>query len=206
MRRNVGAALELAGAHPDDPVAFEALKFVIRTNRAGPGGATARALRIILERGYDRRPSGAYLAHVGILLLPVPGRRAGLLRRMLDENPSRDDRGEACYWLAHYLIQQGSMVRGLSRGPRQHEGLRAIHGGDADRQLVKEKDPVALDAASRALLERVVAEFGDVRWSGETRAPGHDRLGRTVRATATWPSARRPRRSRGPTTRASRSS
>src|SRR4051794_24302567 len=28
---NVGAALELAGAHPDDPVAFDALRFVIRT-------------------------------------------------------------------------------------------------------------------------------------------------------------------------------
>ena len=43
LDENVEAALRLARANPDDSVAFEALKFVIRTNRAGPGDASARA-------------------------------------------------------------------------------------------------------------------------------------------------------------------
>ena len=103
VRRNVGAALELAGANPDDPVAFDALRFVIRTNGTGPGDATARALRMILERGYARSPrQGAYLAHVGLLLFQYPDAER-VLRLVLDENPNRDDRGAACYWLAHYL-------------------------------------------------------------------------------------------------------
>ena len=78
LRQNLGAAMELAGANPDDPVAFDALRFVIRTNGTGPGDETARALRMILERGYARAPrQGAYLAHVAPSPVPVPGRRAG---------------------------------------------------------------------------------------------------------------------------------
>jgi hypothetical protein len=58
-------ALEyLARANPDDPAAFESLEFVIRTNRAGPGDGTARALRMLLERGDVKAAGqGPHLAH-----------------------------------------------------------------------------------------------------------------------------------------------
>jgi hypothetical protein len=46
--KNVDAALDLARANPGDPAAFEALKFVIRTNRAGPGPGSATAMKMIL--------------------------------------------------------------------------------------------------------------------------------------------------------------
>ena len=170
--RNVGAALELAGANPDDPVALEALKFVIRTNRAGPGDATARALRMILERGYARTPGqGVYLADVALPLFQYPDAER-VLRRVLDENPDRDDRGAACYWLAHHLSQQAKMVRRLRDDPARMKDYERYTAAMPIDELVKEKDPDALDEASRALLERVVAEFGEVRVDGETRDLG----------------------------------
>src|SRR5260370_2338328 len=52
VEKNAAAALRLAREAPDDPAAAEALKFVIQTNRAGPGPGTGEALRIML----DRRP------------------------------------------------------------------------------------------------------------------------------------------------------
>ena len=172
VRRNVGAALELADAHREDPVAFDALKFVIRTNRAGPGDATARALRMILERGYARvLRQGVYLAHVALPLFQYPDAER-VLRRVLDENPNRDDRGAACYWLAHHLSVQAKMVRRFREDPAKMKDYERYTAATPIETLVKEKDPDALDEASLALLERVIAEFDDVRVDGETRDLG----------------------------------
>jgi len=172
LRLNLGAALELASANPDDPVAFDALKFVIRTNRAGPGDGTARALRMILERGYARAPrQGAYLAHVALPLFQYPDAER-VLRVVLDGNPNRGDRGAACYWLAHYLSVQAKMVRRFREDPTKMKVYERYTAATPITKLVKEKDPDALDKASQALLERVVAEFDDVRMDGETRDLG----------------------------------
>jgi len=169
---NLGSALELARANPDDPVAFDALKFVIRTNGTGPGDETARALRMILERGYARAPrQGPYLANLGILLFQYPDAER-VLRLVLDENPSRGDRGAACYWLTHYLSTQAKMVRRFREDPSKMKVYERYTAATPIAKLVKEKDPDALDKESLALLERVVAEFGDVRQDGETRDLG----------------------------------
>lgn len=172
LRLNVEAALELASANPDDPIAFEALKFVIRTNRAGPGDATARALRMILERGYAQTlRQGAYLGHVALLLFQYPDAER-LLRRVLDENPNRDDRGAACYWLAQYLSQQAKMVRRFREDPARMKVYERYTAATPIATLVKEKDPDALDREADARLEQVVAEYGGVVPEGDTQGLG----------------------------------
>ena len=73
LQKNVDAALGLARAYPTDPVAFDALKFVIMRNRAGPGDGSARALRMILERGdFRAEGQGPYLATVAFTLRQYP--------------------------------------------------------------------------------------------------------------------------------------
>lgn len=170
--KNVKDALALARAHPDDPSAFEALRFVIRTNRAGPGDATARALRMMLDRGDDRRPGqGDYLAHVALALFQYPDAEV-LLRRVLDHNPNRDERAAACYWLARHLAQQARMVRRLRNRPEEQKNYERYPAAAPIGQFVREKDPEALEKASELLLERIVREFADVRLAGGDRALG----------------------------------
>lgn len=163
LEKNVEAALELARANPGNPTAFEALKFVIRTNGSGPGDATARALRLMLDRGDDRRlGQGNYLAHVALRLFQYPDAEA-LLRRILDRNPNRDDRAAACYWLARHLSHQAQVCRRLREKPGDQKYFERHLAAEPIGRFVKEKDPAALDRAAEALLERAIAEFGDVR-------------------------------------------
>lgn len=173
--KNIEDALALARDHPDDPAAFKALQFVIRTNRAGPGDATARALRMMRDRGDDRRPGqGDYLATVALTLFQYPDAET-LLRRILDGNPNRDDRAAACYWLARHLAQQARMVRRLRERPAEQKNYERYPAAAPIGPLVREKDPEALEKASEALLERISREFADVRL-----ADGDRTLGATV--------------------------
>ncbi|MHB1556670.1 MAG: redoxin domain-containing protein [Isosphaeraceae bacterium] len=172
LGKNVEDALTLASTHPEDSSAFDALKFVIRTNRAGPGDATARALRMMLDRGDDRRAGqGDYLATVALTLFQYPDAEV-LLRRVLDHNPNRDERAAACYWLARHLAQQARMVRRLRNRPEEQKNYERYPAAAPIGQLVREKDPEALEKASETLLERIVREFADVRLAGGDRALG----------------------------------
>jgi peroxiredoxin len=162
VKMNVEAALELAHANPDTPTAFEALKFVIRTNGSGPGDGTARAMQLMLDHDDDRRPGqGDYLAHVALRLWQYPDAEV-LLRRILDRNPNREDRAAACYWLASYLSEQARICRMLREKPGNQKYFEKHLAAEPIARFVKETDPAALDTEAEALLERAIAEFGDV--------------------------------------------
>ena len=169
LYKNVDAALELARTNPGNPVAFEALKFTIRTNRAGPGEGTGKALKMILERKHycdsDQRD---YLAPTALVLFQYPDAEK-VLRGVLDENPSRTARAQACYFLAHHLRQQAYMVRKLPRKPEEMKNYEDYPAAQPIAQLVNEKDPDALEKASESLLEVRRSEFGDVKLDGDSR-------------------------------------
>jgi peroxiredoxin len=161
-RQNMEAALTLAGSSKDDSVTLEAFDFIIRENKAGPGDATARALRMALERGLARMPGiGINLAPISILLFQYPDAE-DLLRRVLGENPSHADRGAACYWLTRYLSGQARMVRMFRADPAKLKDYEKYAAASPIAEFSREKDPAALDREAMALLERVVAEFAGV--------------------------------------------
>ncbi len=169
VHKNVAAALELARSSPSDPAAFEALKFAIRTNRAGPGDGSARAMKMILERKHFRdSDQRGYLAPVALTLRQYPDAEK-ILRGVLDENPSRKNRADACYLLAHHLDQQARLVRKLRAKPDEMKDHERYTAAQPIAQFVSEKDPEALERAFEALLERVVAEFGDETREGDSR-------------------------------------
>ncbi|MFO0891832.1 MAG: TlpA disulfide reductase family protein [Isosphaeraceae bacterium] len=182
LQRNVEAALALARDNPGDPAAFEALKFVIRTNRAGPGDGSARAMRMILERGYTREPrqDGAYLATAALVLFQYPDAER-LLRRVLDENPDREARAAACTWLAEHLLQQAKMVRRLRANPEEAKLYEKYTAATPIGTFLKTKDPDALDRQAEAILQRVVAEFADVTLPDAKRTLGDTARGELYR-------------------------
>jgi peroxiredoxin len=172
LQKNIEAAFELARVYPSDPAAFDALKFVIMRNRAGPGDGSARAMRMILERGDVRAAGqGDYLATVALTLRQYPDAEK-VLRGVLDENPIRSERAAACYWLAQLRHQQARLVRRLRAKPDEIKDYEKYTAAQPIAEFLSQHDPDALEIESETLLERVVAEFGDVRTGAESRTLG----------------------------------
>ena len=77
-----------------------------------------------------------------------------------------------CYWLAQHKYQQARMVRMLRAKPEEMKDYEKYRAAQPIAEFMSEKDPDALEMESESLLERVVAEFGDVRSGEETRTLG----------------------------------
>jgi peroxiredoxin len=164
--RNTEEVLTLVAARPDDPAVVEALKFVIKTAKAGPGDESYRAMEILL-RDHVRDPGMSEICGRIFYFVHVPVAES-LLRAVLEQHPNRHDRGEACHALAQYLEYQAYTVRVIRAKPaRIGDWVHERHKESFER-FVKEADPAALEKQSEALLERVVAEFADVKdWYDE---------------------------------------
>ena len=72
--RNTEEVLALVLANPNDPAVVEALKFVIRTARAGPGDESYRAMEILL-RDHVRDPGMGEICGRNLIFRSCPGRR-----------------------------------------------------------------------------------------------------------------------------------
>ncbi len=98
------------------------------------------------------------------------------LRAAVAENPHREVRGRACYWLARYLQYKARCVRaarqrpnfGIIQGVNPYEDVYGADWADRLRRL----DPEAMDAEAEALFERVARYYGDVPHDDKRRLPG----------------------------------
>src|SRR5581483_4252073 len=90
--------MHIAAQFPDDPVAVDALSWVVTQVRFGP--VATRALAIISER-YAKSDKLAPLAES----LAMSGDQGAekLLRAMMDQNPNPEVQGQACFSLASLL-------------------------------------------------------------------------------------------------------
>jgi peroxiredoxin len=166
VAKNANAALELARMHPRDPCALQALGFVVRTARAGPGNETDQALEM-LARDHARDPGIGEICIQSCFLFQSPLAEA-LIRSVLEQNPNRQDRGRACHALAWSLRYQARIIRRLEKEPE----LRKVYeqGRNAEEVVRRlRKDPDALDREADALLERVISEYRDVDAAFGTR-------------------------------------
>jgi peroxiredoxin len=160
VRKNTDEVLDLVRAHPKDPANVEALKFVIKTARAGPDDQSYQAMEILL-RDHVRDPGMGEVCGGIFYFVHVPVAES-LLRAVLEKNSHRIDRGRACHTLATYLKHQANMVRRIREKPaRIDEYVHERHKAATER-FVKDADPEALDQESERVLDRVIAEFADV--------------------------------------------
>lgn len=87
----------------------------------------------------------------------------GFLRKVLAKSPHKEAQGRACYVLAKRLEQDASLIRRLQNPPDPDmlEWLTQSRGAAKVDEL-KKTDPALLSAESKALLERVVAQYADL--------------------------------------------
>jgi thiol-disulfide isomerase/thioredoxin len=155
-KKVVGRFLELARAHPTDPVAFDALAWVAI---CGFQIQESEAAAEMLASGYphDRR---LWLLCEDIRRNPISLPRATLLRAALAHNPDRDTRGQACFDLAQLLIEQAEFVR-LLKTP----GLKPFHARFYPKERLarfQTLDADVLTKEAEQLYQRVLDEFADV--------------------------------------------
>ncbi len=160
VRRNTDQVLALVRAYPKAPENVPALKFVIKTARAGPDDESYQAMEILL-RDHVRDPGMGEVCGQIFFFVHVPVAES-LLRAVLERNPNRIDRGLACHTLATYLKLQARMVRRIRENPAEIDRYVHERHKAATEQFVKEADPAALDRESQRMLERVISEFADV--------------------------------------------
>jgi peroxiredoxin len=169
-QKNATAALELVRDNLADPIAVEALRFVIKTARAGPGDESKRAIEI-LDPEYVRAPKMGRLCQEIIYFFHLRIAES-LIRDVLEQHPDREDRGLACHALAYYLQYRARMVRKFQETPEIVKEYEETCGKGAVAWVLRDKAPAVLDAEVEKLLERVVKEFGMVPSGSDQRTLG----------------------------------
>lgn len=172
--RTATEAMVLARTHAQEPVAFDALRFVVKAGQARqmiPTAAFAVEALEILRRDHVRAPKmGEFCEY--LVLNPHDPVAESLIREVLEQHPSHDERGLACHALAELRKEQANEIRWLLGRPEDRKPYEEEFGDALKRfedawgkelidQFLK-NDPNILDAEANALLERVVAEFGTV--------------------------------------------
>jgi len=170
VAKNTGAILNLVRAHPKDPSNVPALQFVIKRARAGPGDESYQAVEILL-RDHVRDPGMGDLGASIFYFADSPAAES-LLRAVLAQHPERVDRGRSCYFLAFYLRRQSYVVRRIRERPAEIGRFVPERFEAAFARFVKQADPESLEREAERLLQRIVAEFGDVADSVDHRPLG----------------------------------
>ena len=158
---NTDGLLDLARENPKAPFAVDALKFVLENARAGPGDQSYRAIAMLLRDHVADPGMGEVCGRVFFIVhAPEAGQ---LVRAVAERHPSRGDRGLACHTLATYLQLQARMVRRVRNDPSKLDDYVHERHKAATARFVKEANPDSLDREAEAVLERVAAEFADVK-------------------------------------------
>jgi hypothetical protein len=128
--------LELAEKNPRDPVAFEALSWIVTNDRntGGKDGPADKAVALLLRDHLQ----GDKLAGLCQNLWFRHG-KAGvdLLRGILDRSPGGDVQAEACLALALRLSFAAQLIRLLTEQPEQAKGFEQSLGKEQIEELRK---------------------------------------------------------------------
>jgi RNA polymerase sigma factor (sigma-70 family) len=152
-----GRMLELATHHPRTNAAEQALIWLVANNAFEPETKTAWE---ILARDHAQSDRLKQVFSRRLVQLHWASRAVeDLLRNALEQNPYREIRGLACYWLAAFLEYRAEILRLWSlEPPRQAEFWRQRFS-QQDLDGVAKQDPKGLEDEAARLYERVITEF-----------------------------------------------
>jgi hypothetical protein len=162
--------LELARQHPDDPVAIDALAWLVASIFEPPGAQEA-AETLIRDHLASDRMMGIY-RQLAIHLDPAAASAAErLLRAAAENSPTAEARGLACLKLANLLQYRARSVRTL-RGPEPDPWLRLCElarSGGREPAPRPDEDPDALDREAARFYDLVVQRYADITSLGGSK-------------------------------------
>ncbi len=163
-----GRLIELAKQHPRTSTAEQAL--LVLVSQTDLGGDWREAYRI-LARDHARSDRIKQLLDPKLVQYWALQGVEDLLHNAAEQNPYREIRGLACYWLARVLEIRAQHVRlWVFQPPRIAQGWRDRFGvEDLDRAL--KQDPKALEHRARRLFDRVINEYPLVPNNDSRRPP-----------------------------------
>jgi thiol-disulfide isomerase/thioredoxin len=152
--------LRLAQKYPDEPLAFDALQWIVDFAHETPEARTA--LEILLrEHVRDRRMSRV----CGVSIFSsFPKAAETLLRAVLEKNPDRRVQGCACLNLAQMLQARSQRIQALRRvaSPKLARHYEAVFGKDYLNAL-QSSDPSEVLHETEKIYERVLEKYADVK-------------------------------------------
>ena len=163
-----GRLLALAEAHPEDAAAVDALVWIVATSTNGYDAFKERGVRIkramgILASDHLDDP------RVGRVCLELTGAATPLRDEFLHtvhaQSTDRRNKGRACLALGEFLLAKSRTVSRL-KGPSGEEVMRRVKAESPHRLPYYEKllreDPGVLARQGEQLLERAIAEYGEL--------------------------------------------
>jgi RNA polymerase sigma factor (sigma-70 family) len=151
-----GQLLDLATRHPRTNAAEQALIWIVSNNAVSPESNRAWEL---LARDYARSDRLKQVLSRQLVLQWASRSVEDLLRNALEQNPYREIRGLACYWLAELLAYRAEMLRLRPSQPPRLADMWRQRFSPHDLDRVLKQDPKALEHQAAQLYERVIAEF-----------------------------------------------
>lgn len=147
---------ELAERYPKDPVAVDALVWVLTKLRSRP--EATRALEM-LERSHLQSER---LASACPAIARTPSTRAEkLLQAAVEKGLHREVRASACLHWAALLDQQATLVEQLKKQPDRASRVVQYYGKDYGKYLAA-LEPEKLDKKREQVYERLQKSFADV--------------------------------------------
>src|SRR5438309_1682777 len=149
--------LELAEKYPQDPVAFDALTWIVVNCVRTPARIPARAKAVaILSQDHARSEK------VGPLCQSLANgndeETALLLTAILDKNPSKDVQAEACLALVQQYGRRLELVTRLHDQPQTASGFASAYGQEAVDRL-KKADTANLAAQGKRCSEQFAKNY-----------------------------------------------
>lgn len=153
--------LELAEKNPKDPVALDALVWVVQnvqTMKSEPDSPRGKAMKILLR---DHVGSEKMASVCPALRRSVDEDSRNLLRAVLEKNKHRPAQAQACLALAQQTEERLDVAQLLKGQPRMAKEYENFLGKESVQELLK-VGPDKLSKEVEAFYERVAKDFADV--------------------------------------------
>jgi AhpC/TSA family len=169
--------LELAEKFPKDPVAEQALSWIVSNVRFGR--ENDKAIRLLLTEHIQSKGLNQVAQMLGYSPAPEADRD---LQAILKKSPHHDVQGQACFALAQRANREAEQQRARAqqeeseaeklradaeKKPAEAESLKAkaeksVKSAQSHKKTAQEKEKEA-----ESLFDRVIKEFADITWYGK---------------------------------------